>query len=66
MIMERNGCQSQGSRRPRLQHLRPHDAADAIAALTPTEQITAFENLPERPAAAVFEYLPRATQRALV
>jgi len=50
---------------PRLPHLRPHDAADAITSLTPAEQITAFEILPQQPAAAVFEYLPPATQRAL-
>jgi magnesium transporter len=48
-----------------LLHLRPPEAADAIAALAPDDQLAAFRILPHRPAAAVFEYLPPADQLAL-
>jgi len=48
-----------------LLHLRPPEAADAIAALPLSDQVAAFAILPHRPAARVFEYLPLATQRAL-
>jgi magnesium transporter len=48
-----------------LLHLRPPEAADAIAALPEADQVAAFAILPHRPAAAVFEYMPLAAQRAL-
>lgn len=49
-----------------LLHLRPPEAAEAIAALPVEDQIAAFTILPHRAAARVFEYTPPAAQQALV
>ncbi len=48
-----------------LLHLRPPEAAAAIAALSQADQIAVFELLPRRPAAQVFEYMPLDAQRAI-
>jgi magnesium transporter len=48
-----------------LLHLRPPEAADAIALLEPGDRIAAFTILPHRQAARVFEYMPADAQQAL-
>ena len=48
-----------------LLHLRPPDAAEAIAALPLADQVAAFTLLPHRQAARVFEYMPQDAQQAL-
>jgi Mg/Co/Ni transporter MgtE len=48
-----------------LLHLRPPEAADALAPLPAADQIAALTLLPHRVAAGVFEYLPLPTQQAL-
>jgi magnesium transporter len=53
------------SLKDQLLHLRPPEAAEAIAALPEADQFTVFKLLPSRPAAAVFEYLPPPVQRGL-
>ena len=52
--------------REELVRWRPRELAEAIAELTAEDQVIAFRILPRRLAAAVFEYMPPATQRALV
>ena len=52
--------------REELVRWRPRELAEAIGELTPTDQVIAFRILPRRPAAAVFEYMAPAAQRALV
>ncbi len=58
------------SRLPELRdHLggfRPPEIASALLDLRPGDQVIAFRVLPRKLAAAVFEYLPSAAQRALV
>ncbi len=49
-----------------LLHLRPPEAAEAIASLAPDDQVAAVTILPHRAAARVFEYMPAAAQQALV
>jgi magnesium transporter len=48
-----------------LLHLRPPEAAEAVAALPPPDQAAAFRVLPHRAAARVFEYLPPPAQKTL-
>ena len=48
-----------------LLHLRPQEAADAVAALATADQVAALTLLPHRVASAVFEYLPLDIQKAL-
>ncbi len=48
-----------------LLHLRPPEAAEAIASLPTADQIAALTVLPHRPAARVFEYLPLVAQQAV-
>ena len=52
--------------REELVRWRPREVAEAIAELAAEDQVIAFRILPRRLAAAVFEYMPPATQRALV
>jgi Mg/Co/Ni transporter MgtE len=52
--------------REELVRWRPRELAEAIGELTPEDQVIAFRILPRRPAAAVFEYMAPAAQRALV
>ena len=52
--------------REELVRWRPRELAEAIAELTAEDRVIAFRILPRRLAAAVFEYMPPATQRALV
>src|SRR4051812_23159762 len=49
-----------------LLHLRPPEAAEAIASLPPDAQVAAVTILPHRAAARVFEYMPAEAQQALV
>jgi magnesium transporter len=49
-----------------LSHRSPQDLAGAITDLRSDDQVLAFRILPRRTAAAVFEYLSRDSQRALV
>ncbi|HXD74975.1 MAG TPA: magnesium transporter [Vicinamibacterales bacterium] len=48
-----------------LLHLRPQEAADAVAALATADQVAALTLLPHRVASAVFEYLPLDIQKTL-
>src|ERR1041384_5742116 len=48
-----------------LLHLRPPEAADALATLSTDNQVAALTVLPPRGAARVFEYLPLTTQQAI-
>jgi len=48
-----------------LLHLRPPEAAEAVATLEPADQAAAFRILPHRAAARVFEYLPAPAQKTL-
>jgi magnesium transporter len=52
--------------RERLVSLRPVEIADAMLDLSADHLVLAFRVLPREVAAAVFEYLPPATQQALV
>jgi magnesium transporter len=52
--------------REELVRWRPRELAEAIAELAAEDQVIAFRILPRRVAAAVFEYMPPPTQRALV
>ena len=52
--------------REELVRWRPRELAEAIAELTAEDRVIAFRILPRRLAAAVFEYMAPATQRALV
>ena len=48
-----------------LLHLRPPEAADALAPLTTDDLVAALTVLPRRRAARIFEYLPLPTQQAV-
>src|SRR3982074_3147267 len=49
-----------------LARWRPRELAEALAGLAADDLVIAFRILPRRLAAAVFEYMPPATQAALV
>jgi magnesium transporter len=52
--------------RDHLAGFRPPEISSALLDLRPEDQVVAFRVLPRKLAAAVFEYLPSAAQRALV